>query len=950
MEVFFSCVVLLALAIGVIAFLWTTLRRLGALERELTQLRRHMDASLEAQQRWAKDWAQWTGQAAGPPPAAVSSEAPAPDVETKVRMAPPAYYETQVSAPVPSAAELAAAPIDPDNVETVVSTPIPAFYETKPTPEPVPPATRTPSVPLPPPPPRVPKKSLEEQLWTKLPVWLGAAALALAAAYLVKLSIDSGLLGPPVRVTMGILFGIALLVAGERLRRSSDYVARGLSAAGIAALFVSFYTATSLYHLISPTIGFGLMALTTAVAVVLSLRQGYIVAAVGLVGGLLTPALVGGEQTSALPLLLYLLLLQGGLLVVIRRQVWPSLAVLTLLGGLVWVAALLSRPLDATNAALVGTFLLLSTGIFVAAFSQLRAVGAGSPLTPAQARLGRLIAGGALVGALLAMAALLSKHGYGTQEWVLFGLLTLGTIVLARLDDEFHPLPWLHAALLTVLLLGWLDGLADADLGRFVATTIAVGALLTLGAYFAHFRSPRAGGWAALASAVPPLYLLILGSAEERLGLLNVPWGAVALGLATAMVAAALPAARRRAALERELLASPEARPADGVPSSATAALAAFAAGATTLLSMAVPFELENAWFSVAWALEVAALCWLAGRLRISALRVFAWILATLVGIRLLLNPEVLSYPIGNTPIFNWLLYGYGVPIAAFAWAAWQVRLQGRSRLGEYLEWLTQLLAFAFVSLEIRHFFYRDAANLELLRADATESHLVEWGSYAIFWLLLAHVLMAIGRRWPSRALTWGPRLLLVLGTAVALFFTTIVLNPLFKAENVGATPFFNWLLWIYGVPAALLLYTALERGRRGEGALARGAAAAALLETFLLVTFQVRQAFHGSRLDQGEVTPAENYSYSFAWILLAFALAVIGVRWSQKELRYASALIMLIAIGKVFLIDSAALDGIFRVLSFFGLGVSLFVLAYLYRRFVFPPDAAESDAEIPPT
>ena len=34
--------------------------------------------------------------------------------------------------------------------------------------------------------------------------------------------------------------------------------------------------------------------------------------------------------------------------------------------------------------------------------------------------------------------------------------------------------------------------------------------------------------------------------------------------------------------------------------------------------------------------------------------------------VRLVLNPYVLDYPLGPTPILNWLLYGYGVPAAAF--------------------------------------------------------------------------------------------------------------------------------------------------------------------------------------------------------------------------------------------------------------------------------------------
>jgi uncharacterized membrane protein len=44
----------------------------------------------------------------------------------------------------------------------------------------------------------------------------------------------------------------------------------------------------------------------------------------------------------------------------------------------------------------------------------------------------------------------------------------------------------------------------------------------------------------------------------------------------------------------------------------------------------------------------------------------------------------------------------------------------------------------------------------------------------------------------------------------------------------------------------------------------------------------------------------------------------------------------MLIAVGKVFLIDASSLEGLYRVVSFFGLGVTLIALSWFYTRYVF--------------
>jgi uncharacterized membrane protein len=50
------------------------------------------------------------------------------------------------------------------------------------------------------------------------------------------------------------------------------------------------------------------------------------------------------------------------------------------------------------------------------------------------------------------------------------------------------------------------------------------------------------------------------------------------------------------------------------------------------------------------------------------------------------------------------------------------------------------------------------------------------------------------------------------------------------------------------------------------------------------------------------------------------------------------------LAVGKVFLFDTAQLKDLHRVVSFLGLGVSLILLAYLYNWFVFVVPAGADD------
>jgi len=80
-------------------------------------------------------------------------------------------------------------------------------------------------------------RGFEQRLGARGFVWLGGACVALAGAFLVKYSIDEGLLGPTTRVVLGILLGLALLVGADYMRRRSSTIGQALGAAGIAELY-----------------------------------------------------------------------------------------------------------------------------------------------------------------------------------------------------------------------------------------------------------------------------------------------------------------------------------------------------------------------------------------------------------------------------------------------------------------------------------------------------------------------------------------------------------------------------------------------------------------------------------------------------------------------------------------------------------------------------------------
>ena len=67
--------------------------------------------------------------------------------------------------------------------------------------------------------------------------------------------------------------------------------------------------------------------------------------------------------------------------------------------------------------------------------------------------------------------------------------------------------------------------------------------------------------------------------------------------------------------------------------------------------------------------------------------------------------------------------------------------------------------------------------------------------------------------------------------------------------------------------------------------------------------------------------------------------LVAIGIARRYAPIRYLAIVLFAATIGKVFLVDLAELDRVYRVLSVIGLGVLLIVASYLYQRFMADED-----------
>jgi uncharacterized membrane protein len=80
-------------------------------------------------------------------------------------------------------------------------------------------------------------------------------------------------------------------------------------------------------------------------------------------------------------------------------------------------------------------------------------------------------------------------------------------------------------------------------------------------------------------------------------------------------------------------------------------------------------------------------------------------------------------------------------------------------------------------------------------------------------------------------------------------------------------------------------------------------------------------------------IKEGELYTYSLVWLLLSVAILIYGAYRNSSDAKRAGIIALLVVIAKAFLWDMRDLDGLWRVVSFLGLGLSLLGIAYLFSK-----------------
>lgn len=808
-----------------------------------------------------------------------------------------------------------------------------------------------------PPPPRMaqwpsrPPNDVEEQIGTRWAVWVGGIALALGGLLLVRYTIEQGLFGPGARVIAGLIFGLALIIAGEILRRRErNAAARAESAggavapvtnipailvsAGTIAAFGAVYAAHALYQFIGPAIAFMALGAIGILAMLAAALHGPILAGLGLLGALAAPLLVESPTPNPWPVVLYLGVTSAAAYAFSRLRDWLWLALATSIGVALWafLFSISAADLSGLHAAFVHVVIqsVLAIGVYI--------VGLRRPDEPGLDKVATIMS--AAFAALGIFVLATNAYHFFDLSWPFAATALIAVFAFAGARyQSANALTLIAAALATLLLMVWPGDEAllrywkEFALGfprgpetftEFAAFAAALIALPTGRRLFSARNLPVVNTLVlGAASTVTPLVVLILVYLRLAPGEVSARFAAIDGALALAfllLMQAFLTRSRTEGDTSAHLIA--------GVM--ATATLAALALGFF--------FLLDRGLLTMALALCALGAAFVSARLSVPALRYAVVGLGFIIAARLAYNPRIVGPDISKTPIFNWLLLGYGTPALAFGLAA---RIMRRAAGEDLPVRVAQGLAIVFSALlaffEIRHLMHGGDPF-------AKTFGLTEMGLFATTALSFSIVLTRLDQMRAAPVFDAAA----LIASAVSILILAIGLgakyNPLFTGEDIDGGALVNALLLAYALPAilaAILAHTA--RGSRPPQYV-RVATALAFCLFFAYVTLEVRRLFQGPSIAGARSTSAaELYTYSAVWLVIGIALLFAGLLRGSRQLRLASGAFIVIAVVKIFLWDLAGLEGLLRALSFIGLGFVLLGIGLVYQKWVFPRRLTQS-------
>ncbi|OGN91803.1 MAG: hypothetical protein A2Z75_08930 [Chloroflexi bacterium RBG_13_50_10] len=804
-------------------------------------------------------------------------------------------------------------PPSPEPTRVPPREPVPKMAATTIPPPPPSPAVKAPIPAKPPPPPPVKKAPAKPREWEQIlgGNWLarvGVVALIIGVAFFLKFAFDNNWLGPISRVILGVVAGLAMIGGGYYWRKRYPTLAQAISGGGIALLYLSIFAAFNIFNLIPLYPAVGLLLLVSIGSAVLALRlNSMALAIIGILGAFSAPFILGtaaseaAQTGSGIQLLAYVIVVDLGVLALSTFRNWRWFNLLAIFGSLMTYGAWYFEFGDQAGLLIQQLSITLIFIIFFGATSLFHLIWR----RPAQ---------GFDYALMVINATAYFGISYGLmhedlREWMgsftlLLALLygCLAYLAVLRGAENFRLSLFARGIALVFLTIA-----IPIQLGDKAWTTIALVAegtvlmWLSLRLRISHFR-----GYSYAVFAIVAIRLMFFDTSIDMRHIqpvFNERFLAFVVSIA-AMYLTSYFCWKQQQEKGQKL----------GYPVFLVAAIifSIWVIAAEVISYRHTPVTLQG-------SLSLIVLLVLAG---VTILYHVVWRRVPKVSDLVLMVIGAVAY-FGISGLLwedlrAWMGSIYLVLALFYAGSAYTAIRRGAeyTRLGSFS--LGIALVFLTVAIPVQ---LRDTAWTTI--AWAAELVVLIWLSSALRLPQLRNYSYAV-------AIVMAGRLL-IFDTSVNLHNFRPVLNERFLAFLVGIAAMYL---------AAYLLWRAQKTLPKWRIPVTTFIVAANFFSLWLL-SFEVWDYF-GSQL---ALTPAEsntaialrnaqNLSLTVLWTVYAVILLVIGIVKRWRLVRLGALALLAIPIIKVFVYDVFALERVYRIVAFVGLGLLLLISAYLYQRY----------------
>jgi len=384
--------------------------------------------------------------------------------------------------------------------------------------------------------------------------------------------------------------------------------------------------------------------------------------------------------------------------------------------------------------------------------------------------------------------------------------------------------------------------------------------------------------------------------------------------------------------------------------------LVSFIGLAAFFVTITLPLLLSGQWITVSWSLQALVMLWMAGKLRSAFLQQVAYLLYLIVVVRLCFIDLPGQYGVamdGDQAFGDFLLsllervISFGIPIASLALAytliekpapASELACEAGNDVPLWLKdnWLLQatliiVAGMLFVVLQ-----------LELYRSFGYLYPPLQLPVLTLVWLAMSLLLLLRYLSGPSAWLLQALRLFLI-GVAIKLLLFDlpswdIDLGQIAYDDSVwtlrygGAYSFQLALMRLLDFAAIIgfLLFAFRRLASAGEeaGNIRQWLGGAALVLLFAFLSLEINSLLYQY------VPGLRSGGVSILWSIFALSLVFAGIKRQVSAFRLTGLALFALVAWKVFFIDLARLEQIYRIVAFIVLGMLALGGAFFYMRY----------------